>query len=75
MSIQDTKNRESAIAQVLDGIQWLIVNHSHCAAREQYLPRESPDASDEYIKDHQEWVKKLRDIRGGFEDLVTGILT
>jgi hypothetical protein len=66
--------REEAVKQVLDGLQWLIVNHSHAAAREQYIPRESPDASDDYIKDHKEWVESLRKIRGEFEDLVTGIL-
>jgi hypothetical protein len=66
--------REEAVKQVLDGLQWLIVNHSHAAAREQYMPRESPDASDDYIKDHKEWVESLRKIRLEFEDLVTGIL-
>lgn len=74
MSIQDTKTREDCVAQVLDGLQWLIIHHSHSAAREQYLPRESPDASDDYIKDHKEWVSKLRTIRGEFENLVTGLL-
>jgi hypothetical protein len=74
MSIQDTKTREQAVNQVLDGLQWLIVSHSHSAAREQYTPRESPDASDDYIKEHKEWVENLRKIRGEFEDLVTRLL-
>ena len=74
MSIQDTKTREEAVSLVLDGLQWLIIHHAHCAAREQYIPRESPDASDDYIKDHKEWIEKLRKIRGEFEDLTTGVL-
>ena len=74
MSIQDTKTREDYVAQVLDGLQWLIIHHSHSAAREQYIPRESPDASDDYIKDHKEWVENLRKIRLEFEDIVTGLL-
>lgn len=67
-------DRQTAIDQVLQGLQFLIVSHASSAAREQYIPRESPDASDDYIKDHKEWVESLRKIRGEFEDLVTGIL-
>ena len=72
MANHDT--REEAVKQVLDGLQWLIINHSHAAAREQYIPRESADTSDELIKDHKEWIKKLRKIRIEFEDLTTGLL-
>lgn len=74
MSIQDTKTRQEAISQVLDGLQWLIVHHANATAREQYMPRESPDASDDYIKENKEWVGHLRKIRGDFEDLVTGLI-
>jgi hypothetical protein len=74
MPIQDTKTRQEAISQVLDGIQWLIVHHANATAREQYMPRESPDASDDYIKENKEWVGHLRKIRGDFEDLVTGLI-
>lgn len=74
MSIQDTKTRQEAIAQVLDGVQWLIIHSANSMAREQYMPRESPDASDDYIKEHKEWVENLRKIRSDFEDLVTGII-
>ena len=70
----DIDTREEAVNNVLNGLQWLIINHSHAAAREQYIPRESADASDELIKDHKEWVEKLRKIRGEFEDLTTGLL-
>lgn len=74
MPIQDTKTRQEAISQVLDGIQWLIVHHANATAREQYAPRESPDASDDYIKENKEWVENLRKIRNEFEDLVTGLI-
>jgi len=74
MSIQDTKTRQEAISQVLDGLQWLIIHHANATAREQYMPRESPDASDDYIKENKEWVGHLRRIRGEFEDLVTGLI-
>jgi hypothetical protein len=74
MSIQDTKTRQEAISQVLDGLQWLIIHHANATAREQYMPRESPDASDDYIKENKEWVGHLRKIRGEFEDLVTGLI-
>lgn len=70
----DHLTRQDAINQVLGGIQWLIVHHANATAREQYMPRESPDASDDYIKENKEWVESLRKIRNEFEDLVTGLI-
>jgi hypothetical protein len=72
MTIKDT--REEAINNILNGLQWLIIHHANATAREQYMPRESPDASDDYIKENKEWVGNLRRIRGEFEDLVTGLI-
>lgn len=66
--------RQEAISKVLDGLQWLIVHHANATAREQYMPHESPDASDDYIKENKEWVDHLRKIRLQFEDLVTGLI-
>jgi hypothetical protein len=74
MARDDIDTRQEAISQVLDGLQWLIIHHANSTAREQYLPRESPDASDDYIKENKEWVQNLRKIRLEFEDLVTGLI-
>lgn len=74
MSIQDTKTRQDAVNQVLEGIQWLIMHHATSAASEQYAPTRHADAMDDHIKENKEWVEKLRKIRGEFEDLMTGLL-
>jgi hypothetical protein len=67
-------NRDEAVKQVEEGFTYLILNHSHCAAGEQYAPNHTGDESDEYIKEHKEWVSRLRVIRNAFENLVTGLL-
>jgi hypothetical protein len=74
MSIQDTKTRQEAISQVLDGLQWLIMHHATSAASEQYAPTRNGDDMDDHIKEQKEWVEKIRKIRLDFEDLVTGLL-
>jgi hypothetical protein len=74
MSIQDTKTRQEAVAQVLDGLQWLIIHHAGQTAAEQYVSSRHADASDDFIKENKEWVKKLREIRDDFENLVTGLI-
>jgi hypothetical protein len=62
------------ITAVLDNLTSLIVSHAGLTAVEQYMPSQNPDDSDDVIKEHQKWVKELRDIRERFENLVTGIL-
>lgn len=74
MAIQDIKNRDEAVTQVLEGFQWLIMHHARATASEQYAPSHTPDESDDYIKEHKEWVEHLRTMREKFESLVTGIL-
>lgn len=59
---------------VVDHLSRLIVKHASMTAREQYNPGGIPDESDDYIKEHKEYVKKLRQIREQFEDLLTGVL-
>ncbi|HEX6826592.1 MAG TPA: hypothetical protein VF077_09790 [Nitrospiraceae bacterium] len=71
---KDITDTSHAINNVLEGLQWLIIHHSKAAASEQYRPQESADASDDWIKEHKEWVSKLRTIRTDFETLVTGLL-
>lgn len=65
--------REEAVKQVEEGLTFLILNHAHCAANELYTPNHTGDESDEYIKEHTEWVQNLRRIRTEFENLVTGL--
>lgn len=62
------------ITAVIENLSSLIVHHAGLTATEQYRPRGNPDESDDYIKDHERWVRELRDIRQRFENLVTGIL-
>ena len=66
--------REQAINDILNGISYLIISHSTSAAREQYIPSQTPDESDDWIKEHKEYVEGLRKIRTEFEDLVTGLI-
>jgi hypothetical protein len=66
-------NKNQAQQHVLDGLTWLIINHARCTASEQYSPSKGPDESDDYIKEHKEWVVKLRKLREEFENLVTGL--
>lgn len=68
------RNREETITDIISGLTYLIVNHASHAAREQYAPSLNSDESDEHIKEHKEWVKKLRAIREDFENTVTGLL-
>jgi hypothetical protein len=70
----DIDTREDATDAVLSGLQWLIMHHARNTASEQYAPTLHGDGSDDYIKEHKEWVEKLRAIRSDFENLVTGIL-
>lgn len=74
MARDDIDTREEAVSQVLDGLQWLIVHHARATASEQYAPDKHADASDDYIKEHKQWVERLRKIRLDFEDLTTGLL-
>jgi len=66
--------RNEAIASVIEGLCFLIVNHATCAASEQWNPSRTSDESDDYIRDHSEWVNKLRKIREDFENLATGFI-
>ena len=66
--------REQAIEQVLSGLQHLIITHSTSAASEQYAPVRHADSSDDYIREHKEFVNHIRTIRRSFEDVVTGLL-
>jgi len=66
--------RNEAIASVIEGLCFLIVNHATCAASEQWSPSRTPDDSDDYIRGHSEWVNKLRRIREDFENLATGFI-
>jgi hypothetical protein len=66
--------RNEAIASVIEGLCFLIVNHATCAASEQWNPSRTSDDSDDYIRDHSEWVNKLRRIREDFENLATGFI-
>lgn len=66
--------RDPRIHLVIDTLSSLIVEHAGLMAGEQHAPNRTPDQSDEYIKEHQDWVKELRDIRQRFENLVTGML-
>ncbi len=74
MAKDKIETREEAIDGVLEGIQWLIKHHATAAAREQYVPSQNPDASDDEIKENKRWVERLRTLRLDFEDLVTGLL-
>ncbi len=67
-------NSQEAIASVIDGLCFLIINHAKCAASEQWSPRRTSDDSDDYIRDHSEWIGKLRKIREDFENLATGFI-
>lgn len=67
-------NTQEAIASVIDGLCFLIINHAQCAASEQWSPRRTSDDSDDYIRNHSEWVCKLRQIREDFENLATGFI-
>ncbi len=66
-------NRDEAVKQVEEGLTFLIFNHSHCAAGELYAPNHTGDESDDYIREHKQWVSELRRIRQEFENLVTGL--
>ena len=66
---------DERITKVIDNLSSLILSHAGLTAREQYSPSRTPDASDEFITEHKEWVRELRDIRKRFEDLVTGIIS
>jgi hypothetical protein len=68
------ENFQEAIDSVIVGINYLILNHARCTAREQYNPTECPDDSDEYINQHKSYVSKLRLMRNEFENLVTGMI-
>lgn len=65
--------QDERIKAVIDNLSSLIVSHAGMTAREQYAPSRSSDASDEYIDEHKDWVRKLRHLREEFEDLVTGL--
>lgn len=67
-------NTNEAIASVIDGLCFLIINHAKCAASEQWSPNRTSDESDDYIRNHSEWVNKLRKIREDFENLTTGFI-
>jgi len=66
--------KDPRIITVIDNLSSLIVHHAGLTACEQYNPGRDPDASDDVIKTHQEWVRELRAIRERFENLVTGML-
>jgi hypothetical protein len=68
------ENTEEAIDNVVEGLCYLILNHAKCCAAEQYYPTRTADDSDDYIRDHSEWINKLRVIREQFEDLATGFI-
>lgn len=74
MAKDKIETREEAIDSVLNGIQFLIMNHATEAASEQYAPTKHSDAMDDHIKEHKRWVERLRTLRLDFEDLVTGLL-
>lgn len=74
MAKDKIETREEAVQNVLDGIQWLVLHHATAAAREQYVPSQNADASDDEIKEHKQWVDRLRTLRLDFEDAVTGLL-
>ena len=65
---------DGRVTLVIDNLSSLILSHSRMTAQEQYAPSGDADLSDETIKEHKEWVKKLRQIRQDFENLVTGII-
>lgn len=67
-------NRDEAIKQVEEGLTYLILSHAGSTASEQYAPSRTSDESDDYIKEHKDWVARLRVIRTEFENLVTGLL-
>lgn len=67
-------DRDKRIGEVIDNLSSLIRHHAGLTAAEQYAPRADADASDDYIKENERWVKELRDIRERFENLVTGML-
>lgn len=74
MSFTPIANTSEAIASVINGLCYLIINHAQCAATEQWAPHRLADDSDDYINHHSEWVNKLRKIREDFENLTTGFI-
>ncbi len=66
--------KDPRIQIVIDNLSSLIVSHAGMTASEQYNPGRDPDASDDYIKASQAWVRELRAIRERFENLVTGMI-
>jgi hypothetical protein len=72
MNINGIESRDEAINHVVMGLAYLIQNHANCAACEQWAPSRTGDESDEYIRNHKEWVKKLRKLREEFEDIASG---
>lgn len=62
------------VERILNDLTSLIVSHAGMCAREQYSPSPDADSSDEYVQEHQEWVRELRDIRERLENLFTGVL-
>jgi len=60
--------------RILNDLTTLILRYSTTCAREQYQPSRDADTSDDYIKEHKEWVTRLRHIRENLENLMTGLL-